>query len=361
MIINTHPELIFEEHNGRGGAIGVITLNRPQALNALTHAMCIAIDQQLYQWETDDGIKAVIIQGSGDKAFCAGGDIRHLYDLGKQGAYPQAMQFFHDEYRLNYHIAHYKKPYIAFLNGVTMGGGMGLSIHGRHRVGTENLIMAMPETGIGFFPDIGATHFLSRCPDETGIYLGLTGARMNAADAYHVGLIDVILSSNHLPEILHQLIDTRLEDDANEIIAIILQAFSVRVESSPLRFHHEDLLECFSHDNIERIISALKQHTSPWREDALKSLQKKSPSSLKVTLEALRRGISMNLAACLTMEYSLCGRFLKGHDFYEGIRALLIDKDKQPHWQPATLDDFSHHSLNYYFEEESDLPPLNLL
>lgn len=355
MIIEPHPDLIFEELDGRGGAIGVITLNRPQALNALTHAMCMVLDKQLYHWEDNDDVKAVVIQGAGDKAFCAGGDIRHLYDLGRQGDIAQAMTFFQDEYRLNYHIANYRKPYIAFLNGITMGGGMGLSVHGRHRVGTEKLMMAMPETGIGFFPDIGATYFLSRCTDEVGTYLGLTGARMDAADAKYVGLIDEVISSNHLPEVLKKLQDTPLHDDANDIVAIILQAFSARIEASPLRYHHEDLLECFNQNSVEEIINKLKQHHSPWRDQTIELLHNKSPSSLKVTLEALRRGIAIDLSACLSMEYTLCYHFLKQHDFYEGIRALLVDKDKNPHWQPTTLSDVSVNQVAAYFEKINHL------
>lgn len=342
-------EVLFEEIPGNGGRIGLITLNRPQALNALTHNMCRLIETKLHYWAEDQQIKAVVVQGVGEKAFCAGGDIRHLYDLGKKEKYDEAMQFFEDEYRLNYRISHYEKPYIAFMDGITMGGGMGLSIHGAFRVGTERLTMAMPETGIGFFPDIGGTYFLSRCPDETGTYLGLTGARIDAADALYINLIDHVVAAYRLPELLNMLIETEFSPEEPEIVTGILKRFNTPTEASELYCHRDIIETCFSMDTVEAIIEALKAHQAPWYQQAVENIKKKSPLSLKVTLEALRRGLTMDLKRCQEMEYNLCYHFFRDHDFYEGVRALLVDKDKNPQWQPASLDRVSKEKVCSYF------------
>jgi enoyl-CoA hydratase/carnithine racemase len=344
-------DVLFEVIQGNGGGIGLITLNRPQALNALTHTMCLKIDETLQFWEEDQHIKAVVTQGVGEKAFCAGGDIRSLYDLGKQQRYDEAMQFFNDEYRLNYRISHYSKPYIAFMDGITMGGGMGLSIHGAFRIGTERLSMAMPETGIGFFPDIGGTYFLPRCPDEMGTYLGLTGARINAADALYVNLIDHVVPSYRLPELLNLLVETEFASSDLEIVNELLAKFNTPTEASELYCHRDIIEECFAKDTIEAIMDTLKKHQATWYQQALESLKKKSPLSLKVTLEALRRGVTMDLKHCQQMEFNLCYHFMRDHDFYEGVRALLIDKDKNPQWLPASLDKASKAKVDSYFEK----------
>lgn len=342
-------DVLFEELKGKKGNIGLITLNRPQALNALTQTMCLSIEAQLKVWATAPEIKAVIVKGEGDKAFCAGGDIRHLYDLGKQGRQAEAMTFFKDEYRLNYLISNYPKPYIAFMDGITMGGGMGLSIHGNVRIGTERLMMAMPETGIGFFPDIGGTYFLSRCPDEIGIYLGLTGARMNAVDALYVHLLDFVVPSYHLSDLLSALQNDALTQDS---IMDLVKTFSISPELSPLFSLQDFIAEAFSQESVEAIIDKLKSHEHSWHQTTLKDLAKKSPTSLKVSLAALRKGITQNLETCLNMEYNLCHAFLQSHDFYEGVRALLVDKDKNPQWQPATLEEVTEEQVQQYFVAE---------
>jgi enoyl-CoA hydratase/carnithine racemase len=350
-VMTTTTDIIFEELPSLDGAIGSITLNRPQALNALSHAMCIAMYHQLQTWQDTPSIKAVIIRGTGDKAFCAGGDIRQLYDYGKQGELHKALAFFHDEYRLNLYIANFSKPYIAFVDGITMGGGMGVSIHGSHRVGTERLMMAMPETGIGFFPDIGGTYFLPRCPDEIGIYLGLTGARMNAADALDAGLIDQVVPSHTIDTIIATLLNTEFSTDAHASVTEVLQAFTITTEPSVLSNYRDFIEACFKHDTVESIILALKNHESPWTEQTLTTLKQKSPTSLKVTLKALRRGLIVDLATCLQMEYRLCEHFMQSHDFYEGVRALIVDKDKNPQWLPVTLDKVTHEIVDSYFEK----------
>ncbi|MFN7097324.1 MAG: enoyl-CoA hydratase/isomerase family protein, partial [Gammaproteobacteria bacterium] len=255
--------------------------------------------------------------------------------------------------RLNYRISHYDKPYIAFMDGITMGGGMGLSVHGAYRIGTERLVMAMPETGIGFFPDIGGTYFLPRCPDEMGTYLGLTGVRVNAADALYLNLVEHVVAAYRLPELLKTLVDTEFSEDEPEIVTNIIAQFETPTEVSELHCYRDIVAECFSKDTLEVIIQTLKAHQSPWHQSTLEELKKKSPLSLKVTLEALRRGITMDLKHCQQMEYNLCYHFMRDHDFYEGVRALLVDKDKNPQWQPASLDLVSKGKVENYFQPET--------
>ncbi|NNM60318.1 MAG: enoyl-CoA hydratase/isomerase family protein [Legionellales bacterium] len=341
--------ILFDLLGEENGMVGLITLNRPQALNALTQEMCHLIEKNLHTWENDPRVKAVIIKGTGEKAFCAGGDIRHLYDVGRQGHYEEVLSFFRDEYRLNLQIANYTKPYISLMDGITMGGGAGLSIHGHFRVGTERLTIAMPETTIGFFPDIGATWFLPRCPDEMGTYLGLTGVKADAADGLYLGLIDYFVRSSELDCIIDTLVSTPFSHTDFETVRTILDRFTILAEPSTLETHQETISSCFASDTIETIILALKKCDTPWHEKIIATLKQKSPLSLKVTLAALRRGISQNLATCLQMELSLCEHFIHDPDLYEGIRALIVDKDKNPQWQPASLDKVSKEKVESYF------------
>lgn len=339
--MDTQPEILFEEIKGKKGDVGLITLNRPKALNALTYNMCRLMNEQLAEWEEEDYIKAVIIQGAGDKAFCAGGDIRKIYELGINHKYDEAMLFFAEEYRLNAKIHNFKKPYIAILDGITMGGGMGVSIHGSHRIATERMTMAMPETSIGFFPDIGGSYFLSRCPDEVGTYLALTGAHINAVDAAYADLIDGLVSSTHCQEIIQMIAATPLGDEPRETVSNILKEFAVYEEFTPLKQFRESIEECFSQSSIESIITHLKKHKGEWHTKAAETLSSKSPTSLKVTLAQLRNGVGLDIHQCLRMEYNMVAHFLRQHDFYEGIRAMLVSKDKNPKWNPSTLDKVS--------------------
>ncbi|MBY0545399.1 MAG: enoyl-CoA hydratase/isomerase family protein, partial [Gammaproteobacteria bacterium] len=262
----TIDAVLFETLEGKGGAIGLITLNRPNALNALNWEMCKAIQENLRLWEKEPHIKAVVIRGAGDKAFCAGGDVRHVYALGREQHYDDIMAFFHDEYALNYQISRYSKPYIAFMDGITMGGGAGLSVHAKFRIGTERLVMAMPETGIGFFPDIGATYFLPRCPYEIGTYLGLSGDKIDAADALYAQLIDYFIPSFHLDDVLDALLKIDFDYEAFDKVGLLLDHFAVKTESSSLYQHREIIQACFSHDTIEAILLALKTQKNPWHE-----------------------------------------------------------------------------------------------
>tara|TARA_Y100001001_G_C7986219_1_gene301269 strand:+ start:167 stop:1207 length:1041 start_codon:yes stop_codon:yes gene_type:complete len=343
-------EIIFEKLAGKKGDVGLITLNRPEALNALTYNMCQQLNIQLTQWEQDEDIKAVIIQGNGERAFCAGGDIRKIYTLGQSKDYTQALAFFAEEYKLNEKISNYTKPYIALMNGITMGGGMGISIHASHRVATEKTIMAMPETGIGFFPDIGASYFLSRCSYEIGTYLALTGLHINAADAAYIELVDALVSSTHCQEIIDKIVSTALGSTPHQAVTEIINGFAVFEEITDLRLHRESIAQAFSQPSVEAIIAYLKNYQSDWHEQAIQAFANKSPTSLKVTLAQLRRGVALNLKQCLEMEYRMAAHFLQQSDFYEGVRALLIDKDKSPQWSPGSLDKVSAEMVACFFE-----------
>jgi enoyl-CoA hydratase len=341
--------LFSETQNG----IGQITLNRPQALNALNLEMICAIDAQLVQWADAEHIKTVVIRSSNNRAFCAGGDIRKLYTRAHQKQTRQeAYTFFQNEYRLNNRIAHYPKPYIALMDGLTMGGGVGISIHGSLRVATENLIFAMPETGIGFFPDIGASYFLSRCPGYTGMYLALTGARLTAADTIELGLADILVPSHKLDSLVDTIAKT------NSITTAIAPWNIPATEKAPIHEYRQEIDRCFSADTVEEILTRLNEQNTDWHQETIRTLHQKSPTSLKVTLRQLQKGRQLDLCACLQMEYGLAIQFLENPDFYEGIRAMVIDKDRSPHWSPNTLELVSENDIDNYFLPNPDQAPL---
>lgn len=351
-----HDDVLFSELTGREGDIGVITLNRPKFLNALNQAMCIAIDERMTEWERTPRIKAVVICGAGDRAFCAGGDIRSIYDARDR---PEiGRQFFWHEYRLNYHIHHYRKPYIALLNGVTMGGGAGLSVPGRYRVGTEKLMFAMPETGIGFFPDVGGSYYLSRCRGKSGYYLGLTGTPIKNADAFYAGLINYTIPSASLPELMQQLTDVTWHADAHRTVDQLLTAAMHSVDGSVLAAHAAIIDHCFAQESVEAIIAALDQQNSDWAAQAAQQLSSRSPISLKVVLEQLQRGGQLDFGSCLQMEYRIADRFLHTGDFFEGVRAAIVDKDKMPHWHPDSLAQITASDVARYFAPLVDVDEL---
>lgn len=340
------------------GQLGVVTLNRPQALNALSHEMAIALNEQLIEWEDDEEINAILIQAEGEKAFCAGGDIRKIYEA-KSDPKLTIKQFFWDEYRLNSYIHHYKKPYIAFLDGITMGGGVGISIHGSCRIATEKFSFAMPETGIGFFPDIGGSYLLSHCPGETGVYLGLTGARIKVADALYLGLVNHFVPSDNKTELFNALTSTSFTNVPKDALTDILKDYATTPEPAPLSLIRSLIDECFAFDHIEEIIDALQKHNDEWCINTAKILLSKSPTSLKVTLEQLRKAKNKGFNQCMQMEYRLTNRFLKGHDFYEGVRAVIVDKDQKPQWKPANLSDVTQKDVEQYFAPLTATEELN--
>lgn len=346
----TTNDVLFEKILGNSGALGVITLNRPKALNALTHDMIQSMSYQLDRWAVDEEVRAVLIQSNSEKAFCAGGDILCVYQSKQNGQIVDHL--FKAEYRLNQKIYEYPKPYIAFLNGITMGGGVGISIHGSHRVGTEKLLLAMPETGIGFFPDVGGSYFLSRCKKEIGVYLGLTGARLNVANATGVGLINYYILSQHLEQVKQSLLETQLDFGAKEVVDDILQNHATQTIEADLLLQADVIEEIFSSLPVEEIFEKLLTKNDPFSQETFNRLKTKSPTSLKVTRKQICRGANQSIGECMQMEYILAKHFLQSHDFFEGIRAIIIDKDQSPHWRPAKLEEVSDEVVDAFFVEK---------
>ncbi|KTC89749.1 enoyl-CoA hydratase/isomerase family protein [Fluoribacter dumoffii] len=338
-------EVLFNQE----GSLGVITLNRPKALNALTLNMILNMQRQLSLWKEDESIHAVLVRAVPGNAFCAGGDIRSLYFSGQVNDSEQ-MQFFWHEYRLNHFIHHLGKPYISLIDGIVMGGGVGISLHGSHPIASERFVFAMPETGIGFFPDIGASHLLTQCPGYLGIYLGLTGNRLGSHDAVKAGLVKKVIASEQMPALYDALISEDLSTDASERVNHCLQHFSFAPATDEISQIKPLIDVCFSHPSIEMIRESLQSANTVWAEAVDNTLAQKSPLSLKVTLAQLQKAKGLSLAQCLQMDYNIVSHFMHGHDFYEGVRALLIDKDKNPQWRPTRLDLVSEEMVDEYFE-----------
>ena len=330
-------DVLFE----RRGPLGLITLTRPRALNALTRDMCVAMKAQLDEWSADEAVKTVVIRGTGERAFCAGGDIRALYDAGNSDV-ERAISFYRDEYRLNATIKHYPKPYVALLHGVVMGGGVGVSVHGSHRVADETVVFAMPETAIGLFPDVGGSYFLPRLPGETGMYLALTGERLKTADAVYAGL-----ATHFVPAKERDALLAALESGTNP--DLVLQSFQDSPGEPSLAAVREEIDRTFSQDSVEGILAALDSEGSEWARNVAAGLRKKSPTSLKVTFRQLREGRHLSFDYCLRMEFRMVNRMTAGQDFREGVRALLIDKDNAPRWQPDKLSDVSGAAVDASF------------
>lgn len=341
-------EVLFTQE----GQLGLITLNRPSALNALTLSMIIELQKQLEIWREDKSIHAVVLRAAPANAFCAGGDVRWLYNFGK-GDNSQQMQFFWHEYRLNHFIHQFGKPYISLMDGITMGGGVGVSMHGSHPVASERFIFAMPETSIGFFPDIGASHLLTKCPGFLGTYLGLTGNRLGPQDALKVGLVKHIISSDQMQKMVDELINEDLSLDAHARVDKCLKNYA-RPHSIEEQSQIKPLInDCFSQPTVEMISNSLRQCDGAWAEGVDTALGKKSPLSLKITLSQLQKSKGLSLAECLKMDFDLVGHFMRDSDFYEGVRGLLIDKDKNPQWNPSRLELVSENMVVNYFERSS--------
>lgn len=338
--------VLFKEIKGKDGDLGLITLNRPDVLNSLNHEMIIAMSAQLNKWAEADHIKAVVITAAESRAFCAGGDLRLLYERRTAGD-PSATIFFRDEYQLNKLIYHYPKPYIAFLDGLTLGGGVGISLHGSHRVATERLLFAMPETGIGFFPDIGGTHFLPRLPGKLGYYLGLTGARIGSDDCVALGLANHKVLSKDLPALLLALASHPLNSNAD--VSHVINEFDAPISQAILLEQQGIIDDCFVADDVEEIVRRLSMSQHAICLEAFKMLQKKSPTSLKVSLKAMQKGRQLDFDATMQQEFRLTTHFCEKHDFIEGIRALIIDKDQAPTWVPATLEAVTEQMVDDYF------------
>ena len=350
--MSDEQEIIFEQK----GQLGVITLNRPKALNALTHEMAIALDEKLQAWAADDSIQAALIKGTGEKAFCAGGDIVKLYNEGKAGGdYPY--RFYHDEYLCNARVKHFPKPYIAFIDGIVMGGGVGVSVHGSHRIATERTLFAMPESGIGLFPDVGGTYFLPRCPGELGMYLGLTGARLKAADTVYAGVANAYIQSANLEGLEQALATMQFSGDPHRDVDQLISVYAEDPGPAPVAEQMAAINKHFAGDSVDAILSSLDSDDSDWAAKTAQGLRSKSPTSMKVTVRQIREGAKRDFDDCMKLEWRMVNRIIKGVDFYEGTRAVVIDKDQAPVWSPASLDDVSEEDIETYFAplESGDL------
>ncbi|WP_016698720.1 enoyl-CoA hydratase/isomerase family protein [Actinoalloteichus spitiensis] len=328
------------------GHLGRLTLNRPKALNALTHDMVRTLHAALDEWEHDDTVRTVLVDGAGDRGLCAGGDIRSIHDDARAGG-TASLDFWADEYRLNARIARYPKPYVALMDGVVMGGGVGISAHGRHRVVTERSRVGMPEVGIGFIPDVGGTYLLSRAPGQLGTHLALTGAPVGAADALHCGLADVHVPSDRLDDLIGAL----TEAPADEAV----RAHATPAPASELAANAEWIDHCYAAATVSDILQRLRDHGGPAAEAAA-TIDTKSPTALAVTLRALRSAATLpDLEAVLRQEYRTSRAALRSADLVEGVRAQIIDKDRSPRWSPATLAEVDEATVTAYLTaDDSD-------
>jgi enoyl-CoA hydratase len=340
----SESDILFD----RRGVAGVITLNRPKALNAVTHAMVRALAAQLNEWAHDPAVTRVVITAAGERAFCAGGDIRDLYELGRAGRQAEALAFWRDEYPLNSLIKHFRKPYVALIDGLVMGGGVGISVHGSHRIAGDRFQFAMPEVGIGFFPDVGATYFLPRLPGELGTFCALTGERFGAADAVASGVATHRVSSARFPDLLDALC-------GDTPVAAMLAAFGEAAGAAPILARRPAIDRTFGGDRVEDILAALEGEAAAMSADAdwaaatAATIRSKSPSSLKIALRQMRRGKALPFDECMRVEFRIVSRIVYGHDFYEGVRAVVIDKDNAPRWDPPTLTQVSEAEVERHF------------
>ncbi len=340
----SESEVVFETR----GPIGIITMTRPRALNALTLGMIDLMAPQLEAWAADSGIKAVVIQGEGEKAFCAGGDVRAVWEAGRAAKADGSLvpgkpgqltaDFFRAEYKLNRQIFYYPKPYIALIDGITMGGGVGLSVHGSHRVAGGRTMIAMPETAIGLFPDVGGSYFLPRLPGAMGSFLALTGERVKAADACALGIATHFVPSERQEEIVASLAEADWDVAAAATVDRVLAGLAGDPGTAELAARQPDIDPIFGRQSVEAIAAALQACDNEFLAKRQSRFEGLSPTSLKLTLAQIQRGRQLDFDACMTMEYRLSQACLAGDDFYEGIRAVLVDKDHSPKWRPASLE-----------------------
>lgn len=346
-------EIICEKR----GAAGCITLNRPQALNALTHGMVRAIAAALDAWEFDTTVERVVISGAGGRAFCAGGDVRALYDQGRAGDRAGQMRFWNDEYRLNHRIKTYPKPYVALINGIVMGGGVGVSLHGSHRVAGDNFMFAMPEASIGFFPDVGATWFLPRLPGRLGLWAALTGGRFHAGDACAFGLADAYVPAAGLAPLAQAL-------TGSGDTAAIIGGFSAPSPPAALEAARGVIDRCFAAGSLAEILARLDAVTNnETAARAAAAMRRNAPLSMEIALRQMETGVVLNFAQAMRIEYRIVSRVCRSGDFYEGVRALIIDKDQAPKWRPASIAALDPAQAAAYFaplpEGDLILPALN--
>lgn len=337
-------EIVFEKVNN----VGTILLNRPKQLNALNLTMVKEMHKSLDAIEKDNDIKAVVVKGAGEVAFCAGGDVKTVRQDCLDNKEDLSLEFFREEYQLNYRIANFKKPYISLLNGVTMGGGVGLSVHGKYRIATEKTLFAMPETAIGFFADVGGSYFLPRLANHTGLFLALTGNRVKGEDNKRVGIATHFVSQNNLSNLENEL--SSANDLDNGKVAAILNGFDQTVEGE---YDTTMISKIFSASTLEEMYARLEKENTDWSKQQLKLLNKMSPTALKVAIRQLKEGSEMDLKKCLEMEYMLTQRFMNDSDFFEGVRAVLVDRGSKPSWKPANYSEVTSDRVDWFFTQQA--------
>jgi len=334
----------------REGSAGIIRLNRPRAINAVTLEMFRGVDKALDQFEAEAAVSLVLLEGAGDRGLCAGGDIRALYDSSQvKGDLGKIL--WREEYILNARIAKFPKPYVAFMDGIVMGGGVGLSAHSAHRVVTERTKLAMPEVGLGFFPDVGGTWLLSHSPGEIGTYFGLTGQTMNGPDAIYARFADAVVPSSQLPVLRNVLTEVRPGTASSEVGALI-DDFATGESSGPVAATEPRIDAWFGHDRMEDIFAALQRDGSELARATFRTLNEKSPRGMVVTLKLLRLArASSSLEQCLAREYRAALEVFRSDDFREGVRAAVIDKDRNPKWSPSRVEDVTPEMTAPYFAD----------
>ena len=347
--MSDEPEVLVEQRDG----LALLTLNRPKAINALNHAMTRTITEQLRVWATDDSVRTVAITGAGERGLCAGGDIVAIHHDAKEqqaaghvgsAADSATGKFWRDEYILNALIGRFPKPYVAVMDGIVMGGGVGLSAHGSHRIVTEKSTIGMPEVGIGFIPDVGGTYLLSRAPGELGTHIALTTARMKAGDAIATGFADYYVPAEQIPALL-----TTLETESADIA---IAKYAAEAPESTLLGQRDWIDSCYGAETVAEIVAHLQEHADTEANAAATAILGKSPVALQVTLRSLRSArTATSLEAVLNEEYRVSIASLASHDLVEGIRAQVVDKDRNPQWSPAALTDVTTAQVDAYFAE----------
>lgn len=342
-------EILFEVKDG----LGLITLNRPKALNALTHGMILEMEKVLPGWAADPSIKAVVLRGAGERAFCAGGDVIGLYrEMRDNPSGTLRRDFFRDEYIVNRRIYRFAKPWISLIDGIDMGGGVGLSVHGSHSVASEKFLFAMPETTIGLFPDVGGGYFLTRLPGALGTFLALTSYRLKAADALWAGIVDAHVPSARMADLLAALGAADLSGpDANRKVDAVIERFASDAGAPTLPSMMPEIDRCFSAGSVAEIEAKLKKQPGEWAQKQLAALLKLSPLSMAITLEQLKRCANRSFEDAMTIEYRMAQYCIRpDHDFFEGVRALLVDKDQKPKWNPSTIDAVTPAMVEAHFQ-----------
>ncbi|QEK13022.1 enoyl-CoA hydratase/isomerase family protein [Crassaminicella thermophila] len=343
--------VLFEVKNG----VGWIKLNRPKALNALSVEMIHAIYNQLKEWKDDEKVAFICLIGEGDKALCAGGDVRALYDHRESNVEELAFDFFFTEYCMNIIMHLYNKPILVLMHGIVMGGGVGIAIPGTHRIVTEKTKWAMPEMNIGLYPDVGGSYFLSRMPGYVGRYLALTSRTINPADVIYIGAADYYMESDKWQDVKNAIYERvwTSESAARELSNLFDEYCEKSLPDAPIASIEEKINKHFAYNTMEEIVSSLEEagkEGDSWAADTAKLIRTKSPTSLKVTLKQLIEGKEKSLIDCFKMELNMSMNFMKCHDFFEGVRSVLVDKDRNPKWNPSSLEGVKKEVVDAFFE-----------